>query len=185
MPTAAVEGPSTEPVTDSPPPKSGKLEEHMVLTSSIGGNKQGQVNDSTIPTGLEDSEGGNVEESRKSTSPELRKENRRLEKENQQMTDELSHLKGLCSNIFSMLSNYEPSGQQDHGNVSVESRQLDLLQSEKYLEEQGGSSGGNASAIDDKGEEENKSPMLFGVSIGAKRKKRNEHASSHKQQNEA
>ncbi|CAM8880993.1 hypothetical protein QQ045_020657 [Rhodiola kirilowii] len=110
----------------------------------------------------------------KCTTPELMEENERLKKENQQMTNELSHLKGLCNNIFMMMSNFGPSGQQDPGNPSTESKQLDMLQSERFSEEQGGSSGGGAGAMDDKEDEENMSPKLFGVSIGAKRVKRSE-----------
>lgn len=190
----AAEGLSTVPITDSSPPKPGELEEHMFLSSSIGGSKHGQATVLAEPAGCEESEEGIVEGSNKSTSPELRKENQRLEKENQQMADELSHLKGLCNNIFSMMSNYGPSGQQDPaGNMSMESKQLDLLQSGKWLDEQGGSSGGNAGEMDDKEraeEEDDKSPMLFGVSIGAKRRKRstedeNNHKQNQDQQNEA
>ncbi|CAM8883779.1 unnamed protein product [Rhodiola kirilowii] len=130
--------------------------------------------DSEEPIFSSTSSPGGGKQVTKCTTPELMEENERLKKENQQMTNELSHLKGLCNNIFMMMSNFGPSGQQDPGNPSTESKQLDMLQSEMFSEEQGGSSGGGAGAMDDKEDEENMSPKLFGVSIGAKRVKRSE-----------
>lgn len=117
--------------------------------------------------------GGKQVELKNCSTSDLVEENERLKKENQQMTNELSHLRGLCSNIFTMMSNFGPSGQQDPGNPSMESKQLDLFHSERFSE-QGGSSGGNAGAVDEKEYEESVSPKLFGVSIGCKRVKRSD-----------
>lgn len=113
-----------------------------------------------------------------STSPELAEENERLKKENEQMTNELSHLRGLCNNIFMLMSGYGPSGQQDPGNPSMESKQLDLLQSGRFSEEQGGSSGGNCEMEVKETEEDRSCPKLFGVSIGSKRARKSDDSES-------
>ncbi|KAL9666430.1 hypothetical protein QQ045_000761 [Rhodiola kirilowii] len=180
--TSAAEGPSVvQSMQSSVMPKSGGDDQQ----STPGGSAQLQaITDSTTTTTPVVVEEENEQET-KSSSPELVEENERLEMENQQMTNELSHLQGLCNNIFSMMSNYGPSsGQQDLGNMSVDSKQLDLLQSGgMVMDEQGGSSGGGeGGAMNDKQEvEEKTSPRLFGVSIGAKRQKINgEDRSSHR-----
>lgn len=105
--------------------------------------------------------------------PVLVEENERLKKENEQMTNELSRLRGLCNNIFQLMSSYGPK--QDPGNPSVESKQLDLFQSRMRSDEQGGSSSGRGceGEMDDTEYPERRtSPKLFGVSIGAKRVRR-------------
>uniref|UniRef100_A0A7N0SZ28 HSF-type DNA-binding domain-containing protein n=1 Tax=Kalanchoe fedtschenkoi TaxID=63787 RepID=A0A7N0SZ28_KALFE len=156
--------PSTVQLVQISPSNSGE-EQMFSSTSSPGGTVLRQVINST--------------------TPELVEENERLKKENEQMTNELSHLRGLCNNIFVLMSNYGPSGQQDAGNPSMESKQLDLLQSGRFSEEQGGSSGGGAGALDNKEVDEDTSPKLFGVSIGAKRMRRCEETESserHQQQ---
>lgn len=113
---------------------------------------------------------------------ELVEANKRLKKENDQMTNELIHLRGLCNNIFQLMSSYGPSSaQQDPVNPSMVSLQLDLLQSGMFSDEQGGSSSGRGyeGEMDDKVNSERKSsPKLFGVSIIPKRAKISEHYES-------
>ncbi|KDO65439.1 hypothetical protein CISIN_1g042043mg [Citrus sinensis] len=77
--------------------------------------------------------------------PELLGENEKLRKENAQLNNELSQLKGLCNNILALMTNYA-SGQLD--NVSLpEGKTVDEL---------------------------DLTPRLFGVSIGAKCARREE-----------
>ncbi|KAJ4706069.1 heat stress transcription factor B-2a-like [Melia azedarach] len=87
------------------------------------------------------------------TCAEIIEENEKLRKENVQLNKQLSEMKNLCSNIFTLMSNYA-SGQAESG-----SQALDLLP-EKRLAGQG------------------EEVSLFGVAIGAKRAREGEGAST-------
>lgn len=97
------------------------------------------------------------------TMPELLEENEKLRKENAQLNNELSQLKGLCNNILALMTNYA-SGQLD--NVSLpEGKAAELLPARKADE---------GCAKVEEAEELDLTPRLFGVSIGAKRARREE-----------
>lgn len=97
------------------------------------------------------------------TMPELLEENEKLRKENAQLNNELSQLKGLCNNILALMTNYA-SGQLD--NVSLpEGKAAELLPARKA--DEGGAKVEEAEELD-------LTPRLFGVSIGAKRARREE-----------
>ncbi|GAB4834354.1 hypothetical protein Ancab_032609 [Ancistrocladus abbreviatus] len=113
------------------------------------------------------------------STPELLEENERLRKENTQLANDLNQLRGLCNNILSLMGNYA-AGQQETGGIP-EGRPLELLAVRQVTVEPdcGGaasSPGGGCSADSDvKVEvqaEDETSPRLFGVSLGAKRARR-------------
>ncbi|TYH40732.1 hypothetical protein ES332_D12G268200v1 [Gossypium tomentosum] len=96
------------------------------------------------------------------TTPELLEENERLRKENMQLSQELTQLKGLCNNILTLMTNHA-SGQLESHSILAEGKALDLL-----------SARDSARSTEDSGskevaEEEDVTPKLFGVSIGVKR----------------
>ncbi|MBA0806161.1 hypothetical protein Gohar_005626 [Gossypium harknessii] len=99
------------------------------------------------------------------TTPELLEENERLRKENMQLSQELTQLKGLCNNILTLMTNHA-SGQLESHSILAEGKALDLL-----------SARDSARSTEDSGskevaEEEDVTPKLFGVSIGVKRLRR-------------
>ena len=96
-----------------------------------------------------------------SSTPEILEENERLRRENSQLNQELTQLRGLCNNILALMTNYT-AGQIDAGAIP-EGRPLDLL-TERQLAGEAGQSGVKA--------EGDLSPRLFGVSIGVKRVRR-------------
>lgn len=98
-----------------------------------------------------------------SSTPEILEENERLRRENSQLAQELTQLRGLCNNILALMTNYA-AGQMDAGAIP-EGRPLDLL-TERQLPAEAGQSGVKA--------EGDISPRLFGVSIGMKRVRREE-----------
>ncbi|KAM2281632.1 hypothetical protein ACFX1S_042203 [Malus domestica] len=87
-------------------------------------------------------------------SSEIMDENERLRKENMQLTKELVELKSLCNNIFTMVSNYA-CAQSESG--FPELKPLDLMPGKRFPGKR------------ENEEEEEASPKLFGVAIGAKR----------------
>ncbi|KAG8382281.1 hypothetical protein BUALT_Bualt05G0060500 [Buddleja alternifolia] len=104
------------------------------------------------------------------STPEIIEENTRLRIENSQLNEELNRLKSLCGNIYNVMSNYAANQSDASTSVSPETRVLDLLQ--VVAEEESGAAvcrGGGGG-----GEEEGTCPRIFGVSIGAKRMRRNE-----------
>ncbi|KAF5743552.1 heat stress transcription factor B-2b [Tripterygium wilfordii] len=90
-------------------------------------------------------------------------ENERLRKENVQLTKELTDMKNLCNNIFSLMSNYASSQSERGGAETL--KPLDLLP-DKRLEVEG------TSAVSDD------STKLFGVPIGVKRAREDESAAA-------
>ncbi|TXG50963.1 hypothetical protein EZV62_023487 [Acer yangbiense] len=94
--------------------------------------------------------------------PEIIEENERLRKENSQLNNELTQLRGLCNNILGLMSNYT-SGQLDSVNVvQEEGKALELLPDRTT---------DDVSLMAEGAED----PKLFGVSIGVKRIRIEEH----------
>ncbi|XP_011073942.1 heat stress transcription factor B-2b-like, partial [Sesamum indicum] len=103
---------------------------------------------------------------RSSTSaPEILEENDRLRRENSQLSEELNRLRSLCGNIYNIMSNYAANQGDASTGVLPEGGAMNLIQVMEG-EECGG--GGKAE------EEGERWPKIFGVSIGAKRLKKNE-----------
>ncbi|GMI71706.1 HEAT SHOCK TRANSCRIPTION FACTOR B2B [Hibiscus trionum] len=104
------------------------------------------------------------------TTPELLEENDKLRKENMQLNQELTRLKVLCNNIFTLVTNYASGQAENHQSVG-EGKALDLLPARDP--ERATDDGGSKAAMEtEDGEQEvgeDVTPKLFGVSIGVKR----------------
>ncbi|XAR66214.1 hypothetical protein NMG60_11012363 [Bertholletia excelsa] len=96
------------------------------------------------------------------STAELVDENQRLRKENLQLNKELSQMKSLCNNIYALMSNYA-NGRQGSSSQAV--KPLDLMPAKELTGEQEG-------ALSKP--ENDMSPRLFGVAIGAKRSREGE-----------
>ncbi|XP_051119657.1 heat stress transcription factor B-2b [Andrographis paniculata] len=95
------------------------------------------------------------------SAPGILEENDRLRRENSQLSQELDRLRSMCSNIYSMMSNYASPNQGEASTNAAEGGASDLTQAAA----EGG--GGRPP------EEEGIWPRIFGVSIGAKRLRKN------------
>ncbi|XP_030444441.2 heat stress transcription factor B-2b [Syzygium oleosum] len=107
------------------------------------------------------------------TAPELLEENERLKKENTQMSQELSQLRGLCNNILSLMANYV-SRHSDSASAAPEGQALELMPARQAETGEDGAGPAAAAAEEDEEEEEEGAtvaPRLFGVSIGGKRRR--------------
>lgn len=105
------------------------------------------------------------------TTPEILEENERLRKENAQLTQELNRLRGLCKNVCNLMSGYAVNHPETPTGLP-EGRVLDLLPARQDSAECGGAEAEGEDG--DKTELDDVSPMLFGVSIGAKRRRTND-----------
>lgn len=103
------------------------------------------------------------------TTPEILEENERLRKENAQLNQELNRLRSLCGNIYNLMSNYAVNQPETSGGGSIGGA-LELLSARLNTAEMEGSDGGGMKAE----LQEDVCPRLFGVSIGAKRVRRND-----------
>nr|AMR72059.1 heat shock factor B2b [Fragaria vesca] len=120
------------------------------------------------------------------STAEILEENERLRKENMQLSNELTQLRGLCNNILGMMTNYA-SGQLARGGGAVADDKPPPPPLYSVKISQGGENGGDMageSAEEDQ-EEETSLPLalplrpiptakLFGVSLGVKRPRRDE-----------
>ncbi|KAG5405069.1 hypothetical protein IGI04_011188 [Brassica rapa subsp. trilocularis] len=92
------------------------------------------------------------------TAPELMEENERLRKENVQLSQELTKLKGLYSNIYKLMSNFTSGGADCV-------KPLDLMPERQEMSEEAIETGAGLKLL---------TPRLFGVSIGVKRARRDQ-----------
>ncbi|PON58342.1 Heat shock transcription factor [Parasponia andersonii] len=110
------------------------------------------------------------------TAPELFEENERLRRENSQLSNELTQLRGLCNNILTLMTSFASSQIDAGGGGRVpEGRPLEFMQ---VLEDSavigGATAGPNPEAVEEEDEDAEMRPRLFGVSIGVKRVRRDE-----------
>ncbi|KAK4262731.1 hypothetical protein QN277_028256 [Acacia crassicarpa] len=111
------------------------------------------------------------------TAPEILEENKKLRKENMQLSNELSQLKGLCNSILTLMSNYASS--QLESSSAADGKPQDLFPAAQLSAEEA-IVGSGASREMKVAEEE--VPKLFGVSIGAKRRRSSEREEAEKEE---
>nr|GMD96647.1 heat stress transcription factor B-2B [Ipomoea batatas] len=97
-------------------------------------------------------------------APEILEENERLRKENAQLYRELNRLRGLCHNIYNMMSNYAVNPPESTSGLP-DARTLDFLPANEAV----------------KAEDDGTTPRLFGVSIGVKRFRQSEDVEGERQ----
>ncbi|CAH8392039.1 unnamed protein product [Eruca vesicaria subsp. sativa] len=137
---------------------------HVVSPSNSG--EEQVISSNSSPAGTGGGGGGSVgvvalqRTTSCTTAPELMEENERLRKENVQLSQELTKLKGLYSNIYKLMSNFT-SGQADCA------KPLDLMPGRQEMRDAIETGIGLKLG-------EDVTPKLFGVSIGAKRARRDE-----------
>ena len=163
--------PTTPPmaVTVAAPPPTAL----RTASPANSGDEQVQSSNSSPSTSLK------VQRTTSSSTAEIMEENERLRRENLTLSQELNQLRGLCNNILALMTNYA-SGQQESGGLPEGKPPLDLLPPPVAVEgdaagvSSGGASGSGGSRGGEKAEDEDEDqcPRLFGVSIGAKRPKR-------------
>ncbi|KAM5572561.1 heat stress transcription factor B-2b [Rosa sericea] len=124
------------------------------------------------------------------TTAEILEENERLRKENMQLSQELTQLRGLCNNILAMMTNYASGQLARGGGAAAEDKRPHPPPLVVKKSQEGGNaavSGGDkteCSAGEEEMEEDQEeetppplpiqTPKLFGVSIGVKRVRRDE-----------
>ncbi|WCJ36619.1 heat shock transcription factor B2A [Euphorbia peplus] len=149
--------PPPAPVQPAPPPL------NPVASSSNSGEEQvisGNSSSSVAGQGHGGGGGG--------PSTELLDENDRLRKENVQLNKELTDMKHMCNNIYSMVSNYSPEGSssgQSPGRVSIP---VDIPSVRQFF-----------------GADEAACGRLFGGALGSKRGRREGEGSSENEMREA
>ncbi|CAN6816909.1 unnamed protein product [Brassica oleracea] len=131
---------------------------HVVSPSNSGEEQVISSNSSPAGTG---GGGGSVSVALQRTTsstpaPELMEENERLRKENVQLSQELTKLKGLYSNIYKLMSNFTSGGADC-------AKTLDLMPERQEMSEEAIETGTGLKLL---------TPRLFGVSIGVKRARR-------------
>jgi heat shock transcription factor len=132
-----------------------------VPSSSNSGNNNEVISSNSSPAGVHDATVAGGQEAPLQRTPGLVEENNRLRKENSQINEELTQLKGLCSNIFNLMNNYDGAGPIDDNSASTEGKSpLDLMPANYTVSE---------IPSDPEEEEDETNPRLFGVSIGMKR----------------
>ncbi|PIN10934.1 hypothetical protein CDL12_16463 [Handroanthus impetiginosus] len=103
------------------------------------------------------------------SAPEILEENDRLRRENSQLSEELSRLRSLCGNIYNMMSNYAANQGEASTSALAEGGALDLIQ---CIPEEGAAAAGSGGGTAE--QEGEMCARIFGVSIGAKRLRKNE-----------
>nr|GMD80027.1 heat stress transcription factor B-2B [Ipomoea batatas] len=113
-------------------------------------------------------------------APEILEENERLRKENAQLYRELNRLRGLCHNIYNMMSNYAVNPPESTSGLP-DARTLDFLPASQGTAEHETAAAAAAEDEAVKAEDDGTTPRLFGVSIGVKRFRQSEDVEGERQ----
>lgn len=113
-------------------------------------------------------------------APEILEENERLRKENSELYRELNRLRGLCHNIYNMMSNYAVNPSEPTPGLP-DGQTLDFLPARQRAAEHETAAAAAAEDGAVKTEDDGTSPRLFGVSIGVKRFKKSEDVEGERQ----